>query len=53
MQGEVSFLKFGGQICKTILNLHMKCRTTQRQTRSLWTWPCEAKPWPASPNHHV
>jgi hypothetical protein len=46
-------LKFGAQKCEVILNLSMKHQTAPRQTGSLWTWPHEAKQWPASTNYHV
>jgi len=45
--------KFGASVCEAVLNLQMKHRTGSRQSRSLWTRPCGAKPWPALPNHHV
>ena len=46
------FLKFGTQICE-VLNLWMKHWTALRQIGLLWTRPCGAKAWPASPNYHV
>jgi len=39
--------------CEVILNLCTKCQSGPSQARLLWTRPCGAKPWPASPNHHV
>jgi hypothetical protein len=53
IQDEDFSLKSGAQMCEIILNLQMKCWTAPHQTRSYWTGPCIAKPWPASPNHHV
>jgi len=35
------------------LKFEYKNRTALHHTRLLWTGPCEAKSWPASPNHHV
>jgi len=46
-------LKFGVLICEVVLNLHMRYQTAPRQTGSLWTGPCGAKPRPATPNFHV
>jgi hypothetical protein len=53
MQDEAFFLKFGAKMCAVILNSRMKCPTSPRQTRSLWTGPCRAKQRSASPKHHT
>ena len=50
---QVCFLKFGASICEFVLNFHMKCWTGPLQTGLLWTGPCGAELWLASPNHHV
>jgi hypothetical protein len=50
MQGEVLPLNLALK-CEVVLNSHMKHHTWLKQTGSLWTGPCRAKPRPASPNH--
>jgi len=53
MQDDVFNLKFGTYVCEIILNSSMKRCTRPRQTESLGTRKCRAKPRPAPPNHHV
>ena len=50
MQDKVSSLKFGTEICVVMLNSFLKRWTLPCWTWSLWTAPCGAKPWPASPD---